>query len=62
MKTFNNLENVLNETDIDLIGLSRPLISEPDLVTKWIDNPNHQSTCISCNYCHKETAVCFQHK
>ncbi len=57
-KTFENIEKVLNETDVDIIGLSRPLISEIDLVEKWEKDSNHQSRCVSCNHCHKVINTC----
>lgn len=57
-KTFKQLETVLNETGIDYIGLSRPLISEPDLVQKWQANPEYQTKCISCNHCHRKVYTC----
>ncbi len=61
-KTFNNLEKMLNETDIDLIGLSRPLIAEIDLVKKWQKDSGHKAKCISCNYCHKVVNTCVFNK
>ncbi len=57
-KTFSNIEAVLNETNVDLIGLSRPLIAEIDLVKKWEANPNHQAKCVSCNHCHRVINTC----
>ncbi len=57
-KSFEEIENVLNETNIDLIGLSRPLIAETDLVVKWENDSTHKAKCVSCNHCHKVTNVC----
>lgn len=57
-KTFANMETVINTTDIDFIGMSRPLISEPDLVTKWSANSDYQTRCISCNHCHRKVYQC----
>ncbi len=61
-KTFSNIESVLNETNIDLIGLSRPLIAEIDLVKTWEENKNHISKCVSCNHCHKVINTCVFNK
>ncbi len=57
-KTFNNIEKVLNETDVDLIGMSRTLVSEVNLVEKWEKDKNYKSRCVSCNYCHKVINTC----
>lgn len=57
-KTFSNFDNLLNEVDIDLVGLSRPLISEPDLISKWRETPEYKPRCISCNYCHRNVYTC----
>jgi 2,4-dienoyl-CoA reductase-like NADH-dependent reductase (Old Yellow Enzyme family) len=35
----------------DLISMSRPFISEPDLVMKMNNHKNWVSSCINCNYC-----------
>ncbi len=58
-KTFTNIEKVLNETNVDFIGLSRPLISEIDLVHKWKENNNYTPRCVSCNHCHKVINTCI---
>lgn len=57
-KTFSNIEKVLNETGVDIIGLSRTLVSEPSLVKTWQENPEYKSRCVSCNHCHRVTNVC----
>ncbi len=58
-KTFENIEKVLNETNVDIIGLSRTLISEIDIVKKWENDNTYKSRCVSCNHCHKITNVCI---
>lgn len=57
-KNFNRLSKVVDDTNIDLIGLSRPLVSEPDLITKWNADPDYKSRCVSCNHCHRQTYLC----
>ncbi len=57
-KTLSNIEQVKDETGVDFVGLSRPLVSEPDLVTKWINDKNYKSRCISCNHCHRDVYTC----
>lgn len=57
-KTLSNIENVVDETGIDFVGMSRTLVSEPKLVKEWKDNPGYKARCISCNHCHRKTYVC----
>ena len=42
------MEEVLNGTDIELISLSRPLLCEPDLPDKMMEDPAVISKCVSC--------------
>ncbi len=45
------MDGILNETEIDYFSLSRPLLSEPDLVNKWMENPDYKPRCTSCGKC-----------
>ncbi len=57
-KTYESIENVLQESNVDLIGLSRTLVSEPDLVSRWMKDSTIKSRCISCNHCHRNVYTC----
>lgn len=48
IRSFEDAKSAI-EKGIDLVGLSRPLISEPELIAKWKNNES--SRCISCNKC-----------
>lgn len=37
----------------DMVGISRPLICEPDIVREWSAGNMIRSTCVSCNRCFK---------
>lgn len=50
------MENVLNNTEIALISLSRPLLREPDLPCKMKSDPTVISKCVSCNACYSSQA------
>ncbi len=50
-RDFADLEKALNETGVDYIGLARPLISEPDLVNKYLRGEITKMRCIGCNGC-----------
>ena len=50
------MEAVLNQTKIELISLSRPLLCEPDLPNKMQADPKAVSRCVSCNRCYSSDA------
>ena len=49
------MERILNETKIELLSLSRPLIREPDLPKKFLSGVKN-SKCVSCNACYSTPA------
>ena len=46
------MERVLNETGIEFLSLSRPLVREPDLPRRWESGDRSPSCCVSCNACY----------
>lgn len=46
------INKILNETPLEYISLSRPLIREPDLPSRWKNGNLTPSACISCNACY----------
>lgn len=44
-------EEFLNDGTCDMVSISRPFIREPDLVDKWMENPDYRAKCVSCNKC-----------
>lgn len=48
------MTDVLNTTGIEYFALSRPLISEPDLVNRWCADAGKKAACVSCNGCFRE--------
>jgi len=51
LRSLPAIERVLGEGACDLVGLSRPLIREPDLVERWRSGDREPARCISCNRC-----------
>ena len=51
-RSLDTMEAVLNQTKIELISLSRPLLREPDLPEKMQADPETLSQCVSCNRCY----------
>ncbi|HEY1407194.1 MAG TPA: NADH:flavin oxidoreductase [Spirochaetota bacterium] len=41
----------MNDTKIELFSLSRPLIAEPGLISRWASGDSNKARCISCNKC-----------
>jgi 2,4-dienoyl-CoA reductase-like NADH-dependent reductase (Old Yellow Enzyme family) len=67
LRTFELMEEVVQNGDADFISLSRPFIREPGLVNDWKSGDYHRATCISCNKCFEallklEPLHCVQQK
>ena len=45
------MESALRSQKTDFIGLSRPLLCEPDLVRRIAGNQRYIAECVSCNLC-----------
>ncbi len=45
------LDDILQTGEVDFLGVSRPLIREPDLPNKWLSGETTKTKCISCNMC-----------
>jgi 2,4-dienoyl-CoA reductase-like NADH-dependent reductase (Old Yellow Enzyme family) len=45
------MENILNQSEIEFMSLSRPLLSEPDLINKWEKDKSAKPRCTSCSLC-----------
>lgn len=56
MRSLDTMESVLNETKIELISLSRPLLREPDFPDKLKSGETEVSKCVSCNACYSSKA------
>lgn len=50
------MERILNQTKIELLSLSRPLVREPDLPKKFLKEVSDASKCVSCNACYSTPA------
>ena len=47
------IKEIHEHNQADFISLSRPLIREPELVSRWADGDLSPSTCTSCNDCRR---------
>lgn len=55
-RSVENMNEILNSTDIEYLSLSRPLIREPELINRWKSGDMRPSSCISCNSCYNTEA------
>lgn len=56
------MEMLLKESYADMISLCRPLICEPDLVTKLKKGESEITKCVSCNLCSDESGIKCNYK
>ncbi|HQP29748.1 MAG TPA: NADH:flavin oxidoreductase [Deltaproteobacteria bacterium] len=50
-RRFAEAEHAIASGTADLVGMSRPLLREPDLPRRWMSGHREDSTCVSCNRC-----------
>jgi 2,4-dienoyl-CoA reductase-like NADH-dependent reductase (Old Yellow Enzyme family) len=63
-KDINKIEKILNESNIQFFGLSRPLLAEPDLIKRWKAGDRKKASCLSCSKCRTDEGnycVIFSH-
>lgn len=51
IRSLDVAQEVLEETMIQGISLSRPLINDPELINRWKNGSTERSRCVSCNQC-----------
>jgi 2,4-dienoyl-CoA reductase-like NADH-dependent reductase (Old Yellow Enzyme family) len=52
VKDLNVANEALNKSNIQYIGISRALLSEPDILVKWKNCENKKSQCVRCMKCY----------
>lgn len=52
-RSLESMEKVLNEGKIEFLSLSRPLVREPALPSRWQRGDTAPSKCVSCNMCYQ---------
>jgi 2,4-dienoyl-CoA reductase-like NADH-dependent reductase (Old Yellow Enzyme family) len=50
-RSYEIAEKAVNQDKMDYIAMSRPLIREPQLPSRWFRGDRSPATCISCNKC-----------
>ena len=52
LRSVETINSIFNDTAIEYVSLSRPLIREPNLINRWLFGNTSPSTCVSCNQCY----------
>lgn len=50
-RSVERMDQILQNSPIELFSLGRPLLSEPDLINKWAADKHYEPRCVSCNKC-----------
>ena len=50
-RNVDELNDILNKSNIQYFGIVRPLICEYDIIKRWKNGETKKSKCISCNTC-----------
>ena len=50
-RSMDRMDDLLQNAGIDYFSISRPLLSEPDLINKWAKDRNVKPRCTSCGKC-----------
>jgi 2,4-dienoyl-CoA reductase-like NADH-dependent reductase (Old Yellow Enzyme family) len=59
-RSIDTMENILKDSAIECFSISRPLLSEPDLINKWSKDRSYKPRCVSCNKCFDENGnICI---
>ena len=53
LRSIEMINQILEETQIQYVSLSRPLVREPNLIQRWLDGDTNPSLCVSCNTCYR---------
>ena len=53
LRSNEKINQFLNDTKIEYVSLSRPLIREPNLIRRWQSGDTAPSKCVSCNSCYR---------
>jgi len=51
IRTLKTAQDIVNSGQADMISMCRPFIRQPDIVSKWQQDPASQAECISCGRC-----------
>lgn len=53
LRSYELVEGIIRREEADYVAMSRPLIREPRLPSRWQEGDENHARCISCNGCFK---------
>ncbi len=51
LNNINDINNVIENSGVEFVSMSRPFITQPDIVNRFQQGKQTVSKCIMCNYC-----------
>ena len=61
-RDMDSMNDILNNTDVEFMSMSKPFVAQPDFLADWKANGQGVSICQSCNNCYsKKTSTCFKY-
>lgn len=61
LRDMDHMNNILNNSNVRFMSLSKPFVAEPDFLIDWKNKGNGVSRCRNCNNCYsKKSSKCFQ--
>ena len=63
MRDMKSMNDVLNDSKVEFLSMSKPFVAQPDFLADWKANGDGVSICQSCNNCYsKKESTCFKFK
>ena len=63
MRDMKSMNDVLNDSKVEFLSMSKPFVAQPDFLADWKENGEGVSICQSCNNCYsKKESTCFKFK
>jgi 2,4-dienoyl-CoA reductase-like NADH-dependent reductase (Old Yellow Enzyme family) len=60
LREIDLIENILKDSEIKGVSLSRALVREPDLIKRWEQGKREPARCVACNGCYNPKGTkCF---
>ena len=62
LREMSKINDVLNNSNVEFVSMSKPFVAQPDFLADWKVNGEGLAICQSCNNCYsKKTSTCFKH-
>ena len=59
LSDMENINDIINKTDIEFVSMQRPFVHNPTFLGQWKENGYGESECRTCNNCYlKKTSTC----